>query len=246
MAPIIRQAHRDFFREWSPEMAYVLGYFAADGTMLKNNRGAYFIEFHSTDKNLIHHVRTALGSNHKIGIRKPKPGTLHKMAYRLQIGSKEMYSDLKRIGFQQNKSNSITFPTIPSALIGDFVRGYFDGDGNVYFKQHRVKGRIRPKWIYSSRFTCGSEQFLVSLHKALKEHEIVGGVVRAKSNRRGYELVLSHRDSLALYRLMYNTSRDTGFFLPRKYKTFQKVIRTLYPAMRVYFVHPRRSEKMRI
>ena len=37
-------------------MAYVLGFFAADGTMIANNRGAHFIEFHSTDKQLLKQV----------------------------------------------------------------------------------------------------------------------------------------------------------------------------------------------
>ena len=72
MAPIFRDVRADFFKSWSKEMAYVLGYFAADGAMIKNKRGAHFIEFHSTDKELIVSVRRVLHSDHKIGVRKPK------------------------------------------------------------------------------------------------------------------------------------------------------------------------------
>jgi hypothetical protein len=47
--PIYRAKNENFFKKWSPEMAYVLGFFTADGNMLKNKRGAHFIEFNTTD-----------------------------------------------------------------------------------------------------------------------------------------------------------------------------------------------------
>ena len=51
--PIYKNKNDNFFKKWTPEMAYILGYFAADGTMIKNKRGAHYIEFQSTDKELI-------------------------------------------------------------------------------------------------------------------------------------------------------------------------------------------------
>ncbi len=51
--PMHRTLNQDFFKTWSPEMAYVLGYFAADGSMIQNKRGGHFIEFTSTDAVLI-------------------------------------------------------------------------------------------------------------------------------------------------------------------------------------------------
>ena len=38
----------DFFKKWSAEMAYVLGYFCADGGMFINPRGSKFILFQRT------------------------------------------------------------------------------------------------------------------------------------------------------------------------------------------------------
>lgn len=226
-----RSLHHDFFRRWSPEMAYVLGFFAADGSMLANNRGAHFIEFHNTDRVVIEKVREFLGSGHKISGKRRT--SRHKICYRLQIGSKDMFKDLTDHGFIQNKSNMLRLPEIPTQYFAHYVRGYFDGDGNIYFKRHWVKGRERKKWIFTSRFTSGCKQYLTDLHRALGFHGVEKGFVINKSRHSGYELVFSHRDSLALYQLMYNTAPDTGFYLPRKYKLFQKAIRTLYPALRV-------------
>jgi len=228
-----RAVDHNFFKKWSRNMAYVLGFFAADGAMILNNRGAHFIEFHNTDKVLITKTRSVLQSSHRVGVRvQENKNPRWKTAYRLQIGSKEMFTDLEKFGFTQNKSNTIRLPRIPQEYFGDFVRGYFDGDGNVYFKKHWVKAREKERWIFACRFTSGSKKYLEDLHRSLKQTGIMRGFILAKSHQSGFELILSHRDSLVLYRLMYNTALDTGLFLPRKYKLFRKAIRTLYPALR--------------
>lgn len=212
-------------------MSYVLGYFAADGTMVENRNGGHYIEFHSTDRYLIEATRSAMNSNHKIGIRSPKEGRpRQKKGYRLQIGSKNMFEDLSALGFVQNKSKSLSMPVIPDAYFADFVRGYFDGDGCIYFKRLKYADRKKSRWIVLSMFTSGSRSFLEKLHTDLKMRGVRGGSVKQKEY--GYELMFSFKDSLALYELMYNTAPDTGFYLPRKYKLFQRAIRTLYPQMR--------------
>ncbi len=68
--PMHRSLNHDFFKTWSADMAYVLGYFAADGSMLKNKRGAHFIEFTSTDLLLVEIVKSSTGSGHAITERK--------------------------------------------------------------------------------------------------------------------------------------------------------------------------------
>lgn len=202
-------------------MAYILGFFAADGTMIENKRKGHFIEFHSTDKQLIVLVKKVLGSNHKISIRAPKYIN-HKIAYRLQIGSKQMFEDLIIRGFTPNKSLVIEFPKVPNKLLGDFTRGYFDGDGCIYFKQHFAKDRNKNRWVFTTRFTCGSRRFLESLRFRLS---FVGGFILEKE--RGYELVFSHRDSVALYHLMYHND-CRGLYLNRKHLLFRKALKTLY------------------
>ncbi len=135
-----------------------------------------------------------------------------------------MFSDLSYLGFTPNKSKNIKLPKIPKKSIGDFVRGYFDGDGCVYFRKHKVKDRKNKKWIFATRFTAGSHNFLFSLHKLLSTY-IKGGFITAKN--RGWELVFSHSDSLALCKLMYNNGFQ-DLYLKRKYKIFNRAIYTLY------------------
>lgn len=215
-------------------MAYVLGFFAADGGMIHNERGAYYLEFNSTDKSLISSTRSLLGSSHAISKRVRRKDRW-KQVYRLQIGSKEMFEDLLQLGMTLAKSKTLAFPKVPRKYLTDFIRGYFDGDGTVYFREHYAKDRGKKRWVFQSRFTSGSAGFLKVLHKNLAGYGVKGGFIYKKE--RGYELVFSHRDSIALYKLMYNNApacasphadRHAGLFLPRKKKTFEKAIRTLY------------------
>lgn len=221
---MFRAVNQDFFKHWTSEMAYVLGFFAADGNMIKNQRGAHFIAFYSNDRILLEKVRTALSSGHKIG-RKTYPSPC-RTGYQLQIGSKGMFADLQLLGLRPAKSKTLRLPLIPVRFHSDFIRGYFDGDGCVYFKRLKFADRKRPRWILMSVFTCGSRAFLEELHALLRKHGVEGGSVRTKTG--GFDLSLSFRDSLALYKLMYHTGADIGIYLPRKYKIFRKAIKTLY------------------
>jgi intein/homing endonuclease len=224
--PIHRELNQDFFKKWSPEMAYVLGFFAADGCMLENRRGGHFIEFNITDRVVLYRIRAVTGSNHKITkrpIRNPK----WKAIYRIQIGSNEWFKDLSRLGFTQHKSNTLRLPKVPQKYVGDFVRGYFDGDGCVYFKRLKYADRKYKRWVLLTLFTSGSKQFLESLWKVLERHGIQGGSLKKKT--RGFELVFSHKNSLALCVLMYHTGIATGLYLPRKLTLLRKAIITLYP-----------------
>ena len=68
--------------------------------------------------------------------------------------------------------------------------------------------------------------FLESLLALLKGSGVKGGSLKQKKS--GNELALSHRDSVALYRIMYNNLHDSDIYLGRKYKLFTRAIETLY------------------
>ena len=223
-----RTLNQDFFKTWSPAMAYVLGFFAADGSMLANKRGGYYIKFNITDRIVLEYIQKVTGSSHKITERtrdaREKP--IWKQMFRLQVGSKEWFLDLLELGFTQHKSNTLQFPLVPLMCQGHFVRGYFDGDGCVYLGRHFAKDRNKERWVFQSLFTCGSRDFLESLHSLLRVHGVKGGRIARKS-KGAYELVLSWKDSLALYRLMYHTAEASDMFLPRKREKLEKAIQVL-------------------
>jgi hypothetical protein len=220
--------NQNFFSSWNPAMAYVLGFFVADGTMTLTKRGGKYIAFHITDKELLESIRSLMGSNHAIAVR--VRDVRWKLGYRLQIGSKQLFDDLTQLGFAPNKSNNLAFPDVPKKYFGEYARGYFDGDGCVYHNFLAVKGRKNKKHILQTRFTSGDKQYLQDFLRALQEKGgIGGGYIVTKQNKRGFELSLSHRDSLAIYRIMYNNTPTCGVRLERKFEKFTRAIQAMYP-----------------
>ncbi len=143
--PIAREWNKSFFDHWSPEMAYVLGFMIADGYVYRNSAGGMYFCFCSTDLEIIEAIRNVLEADHKIGVKPPNKKFLRSKAlYILQIGSIDICAKLSVFGIIQNKSLTIAFPEVPARFLGDFVRGYFDGDGSVNFGKYWVKSRC--KW----------------------------------------------------------------------------------------------------
>ena len=215
--------NENFFKKWSPEMAYVLGYFTADGCMFINPRGSQYVSFISTDPELIYKVRKLMNSEHKIGIPKNKNPNW-KNRYSLQIGSKKMFQDLLELGLTQNKSKTVKLPKIPKKYFNHFVRGYFDGDGCAFFKIYSRKNSNGLCYSIRATFTSGNRKLLENVLKFIKEYASVGkGKVYDKSDR-GFELRFSDKDSIyKLYEFMYKNVSNSQF-LERKYNIFQKIL----------------------
>jgi hypothetical protein len=216
--------NKEFFKKWSSEMAYVLGYFTADGSMFINPRGSHYIGFGSVDRELIEKVRKLLESNHLIGIRKSENPNW-KTEHTLEIGSKEIFKDLLKLGLTPRKANRIKLPFIPHEYLPDFIRGYFDGDGCVSFGIYsRKTGKSKSRVLYT-RFTSGNRKFLKKLLKILKQHvNLKGGFIVPKNH--GFDLCFSINDSKKLYKFMY-TNVPNSRFLERKYNKFQKAFKIL-------------------
>ena len=205
-------------------MAYVLGFFAADGYITVNKRGASFWSIQITDKDLIYKIKACVEAEHKIGERIGKGN--NKNLYRLQIGSFEMCEDLNKLGYRENKTKSIFVPNIPGKYFSHFVRGYFDGDGNVWMG-FLHKNRSKPDLVLFSAFTSCSEGFLLTLKDRLNKVGLLGGsIIRNKKNY--CRLSFSTKNTLKLFYFMYNgiDLKKVGLYLERKSKIFEKFLKT--------------------
>lgn len=214
--PIIKRYDRDFFKVWSPDMSYVVGFLYADGNLVKTERNTHFIAFYTADKELLEQMREVFGSNHMVSERASVTGKV----FRLQIGSKVWFTDLYKIGLTPGKTLRMQLPRIPKKYFGDFLRGYFDGDGNVWSGLIH-KGRNSPTMTIQVAFTSGSHNFLVDLHKLLNDYGYVeGGSIYASKTRNYSRLSFSKQDALKIYKIMYNAEHK--LFLPRKKQVFEK------------------------
>ena len=219
--PIFRTKDEYLFQRCSPEMAYVLGFITADGSLSRNKRGAYFLELTSTDREIIYKIRDVFKSNLAVGEYQPKGGNCKKR-YRLQVGSKKIFHDLGGLGIKPRKSRVVKLPNITSEHFHHFVRGYFDGDGCVNLCRYFRKDRTKPTLFLNSGFTSGSRKILYSIHARLKELGVVhGGSLHYHD--RAYRLWFANKDSISLYSFMYHGIKDE-LFLSRKKAVFERYL----------------------
>lgn len=207
-----------FFDKWTPEMAYVLGYFAADGSMYRNPRGSYYIEFTSTDLELIESVKRLISAENAIEKYFQKGNW--KTKYAIQIGSKKAYERLNKIGFMQNKSLRMKFPNVPKSYLCHFVRGYLDGDGCVFSKEYSRKGRNSRFHCFIVTFTSGSFDFLRVLRERLDGEVNVGRGSLYSRSKSHYVLSYSGDRARQFYNFLYPDL--TVPCLTRKRKVFEE------------------------
>ena len=211
----------DFFKKWSPEMAYVLGYFAADGYMFTNSGGSKYISFVSIDKEILENIKIILKSKHKIKIKKQSRPNC-KRTFWLQIGCREIYNDIIKLGLLPNKECRLEIPHIPKVYFKDFLRGYFDGDGCISYGHYKRKNRKSRILLVSVRFASATKEFLNSIKQRLRDFIYLKGGFITKSSGCHY-LVYSKNDGLKLFKYMYDKI-DSRFYLKRKYNKFLKVL----------------------
>ena len=219
--PQHRTLNHHFFKTWTPEMAYVLGYIAADGTITMGKRGNQYVEVQSIDKELPYAVKQALGARHAVTFR--RRNQRWKTVYRLQIGSKELVRDLVSLGITPQKTHRLPFPFVPNEFLSDFVRGYFDGDGNVLFQRFKRTDRKRGFGKYMRvLFTSSSHGFLNGLFQSLAINPGLesGALVREES----YSRLRYYRkgDVRKLFEFLYG-NRPT-FYLSREFKYFRNAL----------------------
>lgn len=213
-----KEFDKNFFKQWSSDMAYILGFLYADGNLVITKRGNCYVAFYTKDKGLLLSMKKIMSSKHKVSKRSVLSGHV----YRMQIGSKEWFNDLGKIGLVPNKVARMEMPMVPKEYAGDFVRGYFDGDGNVW-KGYVHKERSTPLMTLQVAFTSGSHEYLKSLRIFLWQLGLNGGGLYKSRLKRFSRLSFSARDSFKLYEIMYNGSHK--LYLKRKKAVFDQFIK---------------------
>ncbi|MBP9752066.1 MAG: hypothetical protein KBD19_04365 [Candidatus Moranbacteria bacterium] len=211
------KVNEDFFKKWTQEMAYTLGYLYADGSLEDASyiRGKY-VRVSSVERENIVKIRKWLGSEHTIVPKAPttKNG---RIGYLLRIGNHILYDDLTRLGLYPNKSLTIIFPAVPKKYLGHFVRGYFDGDGCVRLSTE--KGILKK---LSTVFTSGSKIFLHGL--ALRIHETTNtSQLNIYDSHKSFVLSYSSSDSIKIFKLMYGRVKGP-VYVERKFDTYRKYL----------------------
>ena len=208
-----------FFNTWGANMAYILGYFAADGTMYRNKRGSYYIAFTSCDFELIQIAKRILKVSNRIETYQSKHQNWN-LRYNLQIGSKVVFKKLLELGFTPAKSLSLVFPSISDKFVHHFIRGYFDGDGNAYYKLSKRGNRNGYAKHLHLNFRCGSKQFLETMKTTIARlYQALGSLYYHGG---AFSLAYSGKNVVKLYGFLY--PNKSILYLKRKGLKLEKGI----------------------
>jgi len=199
--------NRQFFDKWSPSVAYLLGLVFADGHVDHNHdngRAAHYLTFGFRASSDLPFV-----INNLLDSQKPPSEIMSngKPQLRLRFGDEQMIHRLIGLGVPSGKKSLIMeYPNVPTGLDRHFIRGFFDGDGGVYYSGRASKSDRRPVQV---RFYSSSLTFLNGVSQRLSSYGFVGYIY--EEGRRIHEL--PQGDALYIegaYRLVYNR-RDACF-----------------------------------
>lgn len=189
--------NEDFFKTWSNNMAYILGFFIADGVIVKN---CQTVSISQKEKEILEDIKKEIKSNHPLCINK------NTGVFMLNLNSKIMKNDLINIhGITPCKSYDVQFPYVPEEFLHHFIRGYFDGDGYVNYQKYTVS------------FVGGSHNFMQSLSEILYEQNFHPNFINKDTH---YRVILSGRRTIKLFSDWIYKEKE--LFLQRKYEVFQQ------------------------
>lgn len=214
------KVNKDFFKCINTEeKAYVLGFICADGHIEKDR---LVITVSIKDKDILEKIKYALKSEHtikEIKRKNPYQNTDRKelILVELQVNSVELVAPLFNMGLNTNKTYTLDgsiLKFIPKHLMRDFLRGYFDGDGNVFFGTRYSSG-----YKYNINI-CGNEDFLLKSFQVYFPSN--NKLYKDLYSKNCYVWKISQKDKVKdfMYYLYYNSS----IFLQRKYNEYRKIM----------------------
>lgn len=117
--------------------AYIVGFIAADGALVKTKTGTTLtITIKYEDKAVLEFIKSEIGNEHKLQeIIKPSSFDSSKIIHHIRYTISDRYitQALNKLGINSNKSLSMgnIIKNIPYEYRDAFIIGYFDGDGSV-------------------------------------------------------------------------------------------------------------------
>lgn len=172
--------HNYFEKIDTEEKAYWLGFLYADGCVRKTKTGSQLIlKLSVKDEDHLNLFKKNIQSEHKITYYKNKtiskkgtPSTSDSCIIR--INSNKIVEDLISHGCVPRKTFTIDKPNIDEKFYKDFIRGYYDGDGNFFYSE---KTKVSAVTI-----VCASEKFRKFLIEIIsKIHDI--GIIHENSEK---------------------------------------------------------------
>ena len=194
------------------DKAYILGLIAADGSVYSNK---VEISLAEKDLEILEKIKVFLGQAINIKTKVDKRPN-RQNTKRIFLYSKYIREVLNTYGLNNNKTFTLKFPNyICNKLIPHFIRGYFDGDGNISI--HHQKNRTSPvvafQLISTEDFCIGCQSYFKTLDIKSSYYK-EGNIFRFK--------IYGIKNNKKVFNILY--SQANNLYLSRKYNKFKSLL----------------------
>jgi transposase-like protein len=211
--------NEQFFRQWSPEMAWVLGVIYTDGCLfpMSHNSNVNKIAIAQKEPELLEKTKLLMDCDARLTFRKRRQygkivaGEL----YQLAIANNDMYADLTQIGLTPRKSLTLAFPNVPNQYVHHFLRGCWDGDGSVGFSE--------TKHYFRAEYVSGSKGFIDGMVDQFVQNGFnkPNVYVNRRSKNPAYVIRFTGAELTKLVEYLYKDAH-AWMYLARKHELFIK------------------------
>lgn len=133
------QLDDNFFKKQNSNMAYILGFLAADGNVA-SKENSISIQLQKSDEKLLQQIQKIVKSTRPLDYYTTSLG--HD-SVKFQVWSAEWKKDLAIYNIVPNKTFILQPPTFLDTQYSiDYIRGYFDGDGSVSYKDKNPRNCV--------------------------------------------------------------------------------------------------------
>ena len=204
--------------------AYIVGFIAADGSLVKTRKSTVLtITVNDKDKLVLDFIKSEIGNEHKlIEIHRPSSFNKNKIIHHIRycITNEHITKALNNLGIVSNKSLTMgnIIKNIPEKYRDAFIIGYFDGDGSVtirdgeYLNDRGILCKDHSLYIQIR----GTKEFLIGICEHLNI---------SKNHIKEYDSIprLSFANKKDTYRF-FQCYNNLQFYYERKYEKFLKRI----------------------
>lgn len=207
-----------FFKDIdTEEKAYILGLLFADGSH-DSNIGRVVLVLQEQDKKLLENINILLNNTRPLRkeVRKTPKGKINTY-YELSFHDRGVSADLLKLGLIPNKTYNMCIPEMPKELLRHFIRGFWDGDGNIYLGPRNKNFRSTSVAATSNKIFC--EQ----LQQVIKEQTDLNFSVRKahSNNSQIQQIAMSNKKVRNFLDYLY---QDAHIYMDRKYQKYLEIV----------------------
>jgi intein-encoded DNA endonuclease-like protein len=207
--------HNYFENIDNEEKAYWLGFLFADGCVRKTKSGSQLVlKLSVKDEEHLKLFKDNIESEHKIGYnqnmtltKKGTPSTSDNCLIR--INSNKLINDLINQGCIPRKTFTINKPIIDEKFYKDFIRGFYDGDGNFFYSE-KTKASVVT-------IVCASEKFREFLIEVMSKIPNIGKI---HENKEKYTIKIVN--IVGIVSFLDYVYKESNIHLKRKKEYYEK------------------------